>query len=131
MEIKKYVPVAEEVEAVLVNKNNLEEVAKWCGGEVRAPNESVCYIAVAKSRHPSYGNSLFSKAFIGDFVVKDASGFFRVYDQKQFLKNHEEVEDKDEAPPTFEYNNYVIYAEEASHRSLPKRLKDHIFKKLG
>lgn len=87
MEIKKYTPVPKEVEAVLINKNNIEEAAKWCGGTVT--DSEVRYISV---------NGLFrGKAYIGDFLVKDANGNFRVYMQKQFLANHEEVKDEEKS----------------------------------
>lgn len=71
-----------EVDAVQVSAENFQEVAEWCGGEIKTfPNEQFIKIHV-----PRVLNERQTKAYIGDWVLKAGQGF-KVYTNKGFLKS--------------------------------------------
>lgn len=80
------------VEAVQVTDENLYDVAKWCGGEVRShatPGKKFILVDVL---HPL--NSKQTKASPGDWVLKSDQGY-KIYANSAFLKGFdlEVVED--------------------------------------
>jgi hypothetical protein len=90
----KYVKNPFYVEAVQVTADNLDEVARWCSGEIiksllpkvdRAPDdtEAVECVKVPVLRP---ANDRWTKAFVGDWVVKAGAGF-KVYAAKAFKRD--------------------------------------------
>lgn len=81
--IKDYTRKPFTVEAVQVTPQNLEEVAKWCGGEIiteRRGGREVKYIKVDVSRPMTERQT---KAFVEDWVLKAGTGF-KCYTKKAF-----------------------------------------------
>lgn len=84
---KKYVRKPFYVEAVQVTAENMEDVAKWCSGELRKQGEDESYIKVWVQRPLDERQT---KAFIGDWVLYAGTGF-KVYMTKAFEKSFEAV----------------------------------------
>lgn len=75
------------VEAVLVNRDNMAEVAKWCGGFLtegqkflKGPISQCVKVEVLRPHHPRQ-----TMAFYGDWVLKTESGW-KVYTSKAFYE---------------------------------------------
>lgn len=84
--IKRYSTTPEVVEAAQVTENNLEELARWCGGEVREKQSHdegvVKYVLV-----PSIEGALWTKP--GWWLVKYVdTGRFTVKSEKEFEAFH-------------------------------------------
>lgn len=75
------------VDAVRVSEENIEEVAKWCNGDVQTDSSEGLYIKVRVHRPLTDRQT---KAFIGDWVLFAGSGF-KVYTPKAFDKSFEKV----------------------------------------
>lgn len=81
------------VDAVRVTEGNMEEVAKWCQGEIKTEGdagraeEETRYISV-KVHRPLTDRQ--TQAFVGDWVLFAGSGF-KVYTPKAFDKSFEKV----------------------------------------
>lgn len=75
------------VDAVRVSEENIQEVAKWCNGEVQSSAEEGLYIKVRVHRPLTERQTM---AFIGDWVLFAGSGF-KVYTPKAFDKSFEKV----------------------------------------
>lgn len=80
------------VEGVQVTIENIFEVAKWCGGEVKKKNdvepgvpEIYIQVPVKKAAHVRQ-----TQAFHGDMVLKAGRGF-KVYTQAAFDRSFEPV----------------------------------------
>lgn len=89
---KKYVRKPFYVEAIQVTPENMEEVAQWCSGEVRASKktpegEDEQYIKVWVQRPLDERQT---KAFAGDWILYAGTGF-KVYMTKAFEKSFEAV----------------------------------------
>jgi len=80
LEVKQYQRRSYEVDAVLVTEENLEAVAKWCGGDVRTHVDKLKYIKVRAFRPM---NERQSKAFVGDYVLYAGTGY-KVYTANAF-----------------------------------------------
>jgi hypothetical protein len=83
------------VEGVEVTSENIEEVAQWCGGEVRTTrgkygSRQQKYLKVAV-KNPL--NERQTKAYYGDWVLSAGTGF-KVYTQKAFAASFEEQTDR-------------------------------------
>lgn len=94
MEIIKFERKPFPVDAVKVTADNLAEVAKWCGGDVRRiagskPGETIAYVKV-NARRPL--NVKQTQAFIGDWVLSHENGF-KVYTEIALFKNFTPVEE--------------------------------------
>jgi hypothetical protein len=90
LEIKTYFRKSFDVKAVQVTADNIHQVAKWCGGEVRKtshsdPKKVRKYIQVTVIRAI---NDKQTQAFIGDWVLCTKSGF-KVYVDKAFNESFE------------------------------------------
>lgn len=101
LQTEKYSRKPFDVEAVQVTEENIDTVAKWCGGEVRSDNHknrTVRYIYLEV-------NKVFSerqkKALIGDYVLKNGKSF-KCYMAKAFRdcfeKSPEPDKNQDELP---------------------------------
>jgi hypothetical protein len=114
LEIKTYFRKSFDVKAVQVTADNIHQVAKWCGGEVRKtshsdPKKVRKYIQVTVIRAI---NDKQTQAFIGDWVLCTKSGF-KVYVDKAFNESFEipdppvetEVEVDVEAKPVYTDTN--------------------------
>lgn len=80
------------VEAIQVTEKNLEDVADWCGGEIRTQHVSggdKRYIKV-RVHHPISDRQ--TRAYIGDWVTRSASGH-KVYNDNAFTKSFDPVID--------------------------------------
>lgn len=84
IETEKYARTTFYVDAVQVTAENMEDVAKWCGGELatetRQGRRLVRYIKVDVNNPMSERQT---KAFIGNWVLKGGTGF-KVYTDKAF-----------------------------------------------
>ena len=92
----KYKRKSFEVEAVQVTAQNLQEAAKWCGGEVRFENNNLdidsAYIKV-KVRRPL--NEKQTRAAVGDWILLSESGY-KVYTSRAFESSFVEATDVDQ-----------------------------------
>lgn len=100
METTKFVRKPFPVDAVRVTLENIDEVAAWCGGEVRLgagrPGRKVeieTYIKVPADRPL---NEKQTQAYIGDWVLKAETGGFKVYTNRAMDNSFQ----KDELPVT-------------------------------
>ena len=69
-----------EIQAVRVTEENMEDVAKWCGGEILTTEAGKRYIKVDVTRPL---NEKQTKAFAGDWALKVKSSI-KVYTHKAF-----------------------------------------------
>lgn len=75
MKTEKYIRTPTEIDCVQVTKDNMQEVAEWCGGEVfeiknKVPNlRQFIEVPVLNPQHVRHG-----RAFVGDWVVMDPRG---------------------------------------------------------
>ena len=81
-----------EVDAIQVTEENLEEVAKWCQGDVRTEksrrgDEEKRYVKV-RVHVPL--NPRQTKAFVGDWVLYAGAGY-KVYTDNAFQNSFEKV----------------------------------------
>jgi hypothetical protein len=95
LDIGKYERTPFYVDAVQITLDNMEDVAKWCGGEikrqVRNRDTVVQYIEVDVTNPVSARQG---KAFVGNWALKTNSGF-KVYTERAFESCFKEVK-----PPT-------------------------------
>lgn len=106
-----------DVEAVQVTDENIEAVAKWCGGDVRststdADEGAVSYIKVRVFRPMSDRQT---RAYVGDWVLYAGTGY-KVYPPKPFEKCFD---------PAGVQNEHLMYDEETLvkvHRVLAEAL---------
>lgn len=98
LDIGKYERTPFYVDAVEVTLDNMEDVTKWCGGEikrqVRNRSQVVQYIQVNVTNPVSEKQA---KAFVGNWVLKTNSGF-KVYTERAFASCFKLVAVK--MPPT-------------------------------
>jgi hypothetical protein len=88
--LKKYVHVPVEVEAVMLTKDNAEEVAQWCGGriveEVNPLDRDDVYVGI---NFPTYdGNKRLSQGMV---LVRNSRGGFQALSKIQFEKMYGEL----------------------------------------
>jgi len=96
IEIAGYTRMPFRVDAVQVTKENINEVAQWCGGAVHSTTKvnrdenqeetgrvKVPFVKVDVHRPL---NDRQTKAFIGDWILKSDSGY-KVYTEKAFDKS--------------------------------------------
>ena len=77
------------VDAVKVTKDNFEEVAAWCMGDIREPEGEPKYIRV-RVHKPT--NPRQTKAQIGDWILYTEAAGYKVYTHKSFKSAFEKVE---------------------------------------
>lgn len=89
-----YVRKTFHVNAVQVTEDNIEEVAKWCGGEVLTKQTPIknaikveTFVKVPVLRPL---NDKQSSAFISDWVLEHEGGY-KVYTDRAFVKSFEQV----------------------------------------
>lgn len=89
--IKRYAPSAEPVEAILLNDSNLEEAAKWCGGEVKQLSnpESLDEAWDRAVLVPGIPSAFTAK--IGWYLVKGRDNKFRIWLKEHFEREYHEV----------------------------------------
>lgn len=85
IETTKYSRKSFDVDAVLVTEENINEVAEWCGGEVRytkprPDRESNPYVKVRVFRPMGERQT---RAYVGDWVLYAGTGY-KVYPDKAF-----------------------------------------------
>ena len=89
VETKKFARKAFYVDAVQVTEENIEEVAKWCQGDIRKgyglSSTLGRYIKVRVHRPL---NERQTRAFVGDWVLYAGTGY-KVYSPRAFEKNFE------------------------------------------
>lgn len=89
MQTQKYMRKPFYVRAVEVTKDNIDEVAEWCKGEIQftqedgRPKDAFIRVDVRRPAHERQ-----TMAFFGDWVLYAGAGF-RVYTAKAFAKNFE------------------------------------------
>lgn len=84
------------VEGVQVTPENIDDVAQWCGGEVRTsetkkPGQAVQKYIKVPVKHPL--NDRQTRAYYGDWVLSAGTGF-KVYTQKAFSGSFDEQTDR-------------------------------------
>lgn len=75
------------VDGVRVTEQNIEELAEWCGGDIREDRAGVKHIKVRVNRPLTPRQT---QAYVGDWVLYGVSGY-KVYTQKAFDKSFERV----------------------------------------
>lgn len=70
------------VKAVRVNWENMNEVAKWCGGEIRTSGTTTSYILVEV---PTALKQRQREAYLGDWVLQMPVGF-KIYTDRSLHK---------------------------------------------
>lgn len=77
MEVHSYTTRPDQIEAVQLSRENIEELAVWCGGDIirepKSSDPSDVYLALTV---PRVNGPL--DAQIGDFVIKNARGRFEI-----------------------------------------------------
>lgn len=94
LQIETYVRRAFPVKAVEVTDDNIYDVAKWCGGEIRTsriPNQKAQKFIKVEVRNPL--NDRQTRAFPGDWVLF-AEEQFKVYTPKAFEMSFEKQVDR-------------------------------------
>lgn len=92
LDIEKFIRKSFPVDAVRVTVDNLEEVAKWCSGEIRddttednpSGHSKMIWVMV---QYPM--NDRQSKAYVGDWVLYSGRGY-KVYTDRGFRKVFDE-----------------------------------------
>lgn len=87
---------AKPIDAVQVTEENIEEVAKWCGGKAVTLDETVGGTTVTKKMVKmarTQGTPVRAiPAYIGDWVICESGGRFRVFKEHIFKKIFSPVE---------------------------------------
>ena len=86
MKTSRYVRKPFYVDAVQVTKENMEEVAKWCGGDIQHDLNGIGFIKALQHRSKTIPKT---RAFVGDWVLSSKIGF-RVYTNGAFEKSFED-----------------------------------------
>lgn len=76
------------VEAVKVTRENMEEVAAWCGGQIQTVTENGREKSFIKVEVKRALNENQTQAFCGDWVLKSDSGF-KKYSHRAFVQSFE------------------------------------------
>ena len=101
MQVKQFVRRPFTVDAVQVTEENMEDVAKWCGGDVRTLKAKIDgdehevgskFIKVRVYRPMGERQTM---AFVDDWVLYAGKGY-KVYTDPAFTKTFEEVKEKQE-----------------------------------
>lgn len=128
LKIHKFVRKPLFVDAVRINKENMGEVAQWCGGtlsEITVDEETV---QIIKVRVPRPLSARQTQGYVGDWVLKSKNSF-KIYTPKAFDKQFEKVrgvltkKQADEAgirPPIEEPKPKVINSGEVLSMSIVK-----------
>lgn len=80
LKVEKFVRRSFDVDVVRVTEDNMEEVARWCGGDVRKNKEDKKYIKVRVVRPL---NARQSEAYVNDVVLYAGTGY-KVYTPRAF-----------------------------------------------
>lgn len=89
MNIQKFVRKPFYVDAVQVTKDNLEQVAQWCGGTVaKDENSGQPYIQVDVFNPTDVPDH--SRAYVGRWILQAATGY-KVYKTKGFFRSFDQV----------------------------------------
>ena len=121
METRKYSRRPFDVEAVRVTKANMDDVAKWCQGEVieTPPTATARAERFIRVEVHTPANERQSRAFPGDFVLLLEGGrSFKVYTAKAFNKNFVLAENQDATTP-------APVAKKAAKKRTPKKQTQH------
>lgn len=96
LDVKKYVRRAFAVEAVQVTPDNIQDVARWCGGRVKRTSTSHWSARAGqefvKVRVSKPLNERQTMAYYGDWVLSSGTGptGFKVYTPKAFTTSFQE-----------------------------------------
>lgn len=80
-----------KVEAIRVDKDNLENVANWCGGRVSHTKEGVPFVEIPTGSNPKVNRN---RAFVGYWVVTGKNGTYFSYSDRAFKNTFEEIWEK-------------------------------------
>lgn len=83
LEVQQFTRRTFEVDAVRVTEENIEEVAKWCQGDVRTLKRGKQNLKYVKVRVQLPRDDRQTQAFVGDWVLYAGKGF-KVYTDKAF-----------------------------------------------
>ena len=79
-----------DVDAIQVTPDNIQEVAEWCGGDVRTEKQKGRDVKFVKVRVYKALDDEQTKAFPGNFVVYMGSGY-KVYKYNAFMRTFERL----------------------------------------
>lgn len=91
LKIEAYIRKPFEIQAVRVTKDNLEEVASWCKGEVLTNEDSATKERLIKVEVRNPLNEKQTRAFVGDWVLHSGSGGYKVYTDQAFRRSFDRV----------------------------------------
>lgn len=101
LDIRKF--QAKPVSAVKVTKDNMAEIAEWCGGKMITHATSGKPVLVVPVGNQAQGPKVRS-ARIGEWVFRESTGVFRLFYEKPFFAIFDEVlEDQ----PVMDVNDFV------------------------
>lgn len=83
-----------KVRAVQVTVDNIDEVAKWCEGEVRETSNGTRFIKIIPKKQQRHQNQL-DTAFPG-FWVLQTKDMFRIYKDNSFPNSFEPIKSQEE-----------------------------------
>lgn len=107
LNIQKYQRKPFVIEAIQVTLDNMEDVAKWCGGELIIDQHNgklTSYIKVDVDHAISERQK---KAFVDDWVLKNPNKIFKCYSRRAFPNNFEPIKTRvtpDELAEAFDQN---------------------------
>lgn len=89
LNVKHYQVKPDNQEAVEVTKQNMSDIAKWCGGSIMEgmsiePGDKGDYLYIPTIAGPI-------TALPGELVAKDSRGRFNVFDKDHFNRKYEEA----------------------------------------
>lgn len=88
MNVEQYSRRPFDVDAVRVTEENMEEVAKWCSGDVRTAKRGKKDVKYIKVRVFKALDERQSQAFVGDWVLYAGTGY-KVYMNPAFERSFE------------------------------------------
>ena len=90
LKVHKFVRKPLYVDAVRITKENMAEVAEWCGGKLATTEEDGEKVQIIKVRVPRPLSARQTMGYPGDWVLK-AKNSFKIYTPRAFDKQFEKV----------------------------------------
>lgn len=91
MTVKKYRNIPVEIEAMQLTRDNMADVAEWCGGKATESLASAPGRGLAEKVYILAQNEMM-QADYGDYIIKDTQGEFYPCEPNTFADVFEEVQ---------------------------------------